>query len=312
MKKIKVKILEPKEFSIKALNRLFEKCDVERSGNPLKDRDTTEVLFVRLGFKIDKKFLENFPKLRYIVSPTTGEDHIEKEFLKNKNISLISLKGETKFLETVPATAEFTWGLVILTLRNINQSFLSVKKGFWDREAFKGHDLQGKTIALVGFGRVAKKIAIFANTFNMNVKAYDPYVSEFPKYVESCSTMQSLMHDTDILSIHASLNNETNNLIGMDELKQLHPKSIVINTSRGDILDTDALLIALKNKIISGAAIDVIPGELLDKNPIKNKLLDYINTYNNLIITPHLAGATYESMAMTEEFIVEKLLKSIL
>lgn len=309
MNKLQIKILEPQDFSLQAIEKLGLIGDVECSSDISIERDSAEVLFIRLGYQLDREFLKNYSSLRYIVSPTTGEDHVDKEYLNEKKVCLLTLKGETEFLESIPATAEFTWGLLLSLTRNIKPACHSVIEGNWNRDLYKGHDSYGKTIALVGFGRVAKIIARYAKAFGMHVKAFDPYVDEYPEGVEACKSLASLMAGADILSIHAALTPETTNLVGENELYLLPKHAVVINTSRGDILNAKALLEALRDNTIAGAAIDVIPGERSTNNFIKNQLLAYAKQYNNLLVTPHLAGASYESMAMTEEFMVDKLIK---
>jgi len=304
---MQVKILEPENFSRKAIDKLRCLGNVELSHDISVKQELADILFVRLGYQLDQNMLASFPALKYIVTPTTGEDHVDKTYLESRKIQLLSLKGETRFLETIPATAEFTWGLLLALTRNIPQAVVSVRQGEWDRDQHKGNDNFGKTISLVGFGRVAKIISRYAQAFGMKVKAYDPYVSEYPEYVEKCSSLQELVVGADILSIHASLTPETTNLVGADVLQLMAPQALVINTARGDIVDPEALLFALQQGIIAGAALDVLPGERCDAHQAKDQLLQYSYENNNLIITPHLAGATFQSMAMTEEFMVDKL-----
>jgi D-3-phosphoglycerate dehydrogenase / 2-oxoglutarate reductase len=304
-----IKILEPKNFSANAIARLGILGKVEFSHDVTKKCEYTEVLFVRLGYQLNAEFLMNYPRLRCIVSPTTGEDHVDKSYLESNNISLLTLKGETKFLETIPATAEFTWGLLLSLTRNISNATKAVVDGEWNRDNHKGNDIYGKVIGLVGFGRIAKIVTRFAKAFGMHVKVYDPYVKRFSNDVEVCDTLDSLIRNSDILSIHTALTHETVNLIGINELRLLPKHAVVINTARGDILDAEALLEVLKKGLISGAAIDVVPGERCIKHHLREELLQYAKVENNLLITPHLAGASYQSMAMTEEFMVEKLIK---
>ena len=231
---------------------------------------------------------------------------------------MFTLKGERRFLETIPATAEFTWGLVLSLSRNIPAASGAVRAGDWDRDAYKGTDLCGKTIALVGFGRVAKIVARYAAAFGMHVKVYDPYITENTiraeiqaRGVEFCDTLLSLADGADVLTIHASLTPETMNLIDSAVLNKLPKHAFLINTSRGDIVDSRALLSALESGELKAAAIDVLPSERNPSELRNSELLEYAKKHDNLLITPHLAGATHESMASTEEFMVAKLLENI-
>ena len=311
MNKLQIKLLEPNGFSEVALGTLCGVAEVEYSGDILFNREIVEVLFIRLGHQINEDFLKNYPSLCYIVSPTTGEEHVDKKSISSRGIRLLTLKGETEFLESVPATAEFTWGLILTLTRNISLASQAVIEGEWDRDRYKGNDLSGKTIALVGFGRVAKIVARYAAAFGMQVKAFDPYAVEFSKNVTVCDSLASLATGADILSIHASLTDETFDLISTNEIRLLPKHAIIINSSRGEILNSGALLTALESGKISAAAIDVISEERSADNSIKDELINYAQNHSNLVITPHLAGATVESMARTEEFMVGKLLEAL-
>ena len=306
---IHVKILEPLNFSTQALSDLQENFALTYSYDSNDSIEKAEVLFVRLGHKIDQQFLERCPKLRIIVTPTTGLDHIDLQYAQSKNISVLSLKGETEFLRSIPATAEHTWGLLLALKRKLPFAHNSVINGDWDRDAFRGNDLSGLNLGLVGFGRVARIVARYATAFNMNIFAYDPYVNSMPDNVKKLSSLDELTSISDVLSVHPLLSDETIDLISYKEFKLMKTNSVLINTSRGDIVNNEALLDSIKNKRISGAAIDVISGERDLINSCREQLINFASNNDNLIITPHLAGATVESMAMTEEFMLAKLYK---
>lgn len=303
-----VKVLEPENFSNIAVKMLSEHSEVILKDDPLYRCEEADVLFIRLKYQMDESFLTSFTNLKYIVSPTTGEDHVDKTFLKRQNIRLLTLKGESEFLASIPATAEFTWGLLLALSRNIPSAFTSVLNEKWDRDTFRGHDIYRKTIALVGYGRISKLITKFALAFGMQVKTYDPNVKVFDEHVTACSSLEELMLDTDVLSVHASLNESTKNLITKSLLSKLPSNALLLNTSRGEIINNYDLLEALQDGLIAGAALDVIPDERAGENDIKSKLIAYAEKHTNLIITPHLGGATVESMAMTEIFMSKKLI----
>jgi D-3-phosphoglycerate dehydrogenase len=306
---MKIKILEPDNFSVDAIEYLSNFGEVIKTKDIEHQAEESDVLFVRLGYQLNESFLKKFINLKYIVSPTTGEDHIDKKTLQERNITLLTLKGESQFLSAIPATAEFTWGLILSLTRQIPWAANSVKNGNWDRDAFRGCDLFGKTIALVGYGRIAKIIARYSFAFGMNVKAFDPYVTHFDDEVKECTSLDQMMVETDILSIHVALSEQTHNLINSRHLDKLPGHAIVVNTSRGEILNNGDLLKSLESGSIAAAALDVLPSEREEHNNIKSQLIEYANERDNLLITPHLGGATSESMAMTEMFMAQKLYK---
>ena len=264
-----------------------------------------DVLIVRLGHQVDRAMLEPASRLKVIVSATTGLDHIDTVFAEKKGIAVLSLRGETEFLRSIPATAEHTWALLLALVRNLPGAFQSVLAGEWERDRFKGHDLAGKRLGILGLGRIGEKVARYGLTFGMRVFAHDPYRSGWVDGVERTASLPDLLHQSDVLSIHVPLNEQTVRLVGAAELSCLPAGAVLVNTSRGPVLDEPALLAALESGRLAGAALDVLVGER--ENLSRSPLLAYARTHPNLILTPHIGGATYESMATTEIFMARKL-----
>lgn len=263
-------------------------------------------LIVRLAFQVDEEVLAAAPNLRAVVSATTGLDHIDLAAAERSGVRVLSLRGEVDFLRSIPATAEMTWGLLLALTRKIPIAYHSVLAGQWQRDYFKGHDLKGKRLGILGLGRIGHMVARYGLAFGMQVMAYDPQPLQWEEGVERASSMNELLEQADVLSIHVPLNPQTTGLIDLDAIKRLPPGSLLINTSRGAILDETALLQALENGLLAGAALDVLARErsgVLTDSP----LLEYARTHSNLILTPHIGGATYESMAATEIFMAQKL-----
>lgn len=269
--------------------------------------DGFEALIVRLGFRIDRRTIDAGCRLRAIVTATTGLDHIDVRYAEEKGVRVLSLKGEIEFLRSIPATAEHTWALLLALTRRIPQAFASVCRGEWERDAFRGHDLCGKRLGIVGLGRIGERVARYAMAFGMSVKACDPYRREWVPGVGRADSLHDLLKDVDVLSLHVPLNDETRHLLGARELEMLPSTSVVVNTSRGAVTDEEALLSALGKKQIAGAALDVIEDENSLRDFADSPLVSYARCHDNLLITPHLGGATAESMSMTEVFMAHKL-----
>jgi D-3-phosphoglycerate dehydrogenase len=265
------------------------------------------VLIVRLKKHITKEVFANFPHLKYILSPTTGTDHIDLEEMQKRNIQLICLKGETKFLNNITSTPELTWGLLLSLTRNISKAIQSVQKGEWERDRFRGIQLKGKTIGIIGMGRVGKSVANYATSFGMKVIYFDLYVESNNYY--KCLFLNELLSNSDIISIHIHLNNETRKLINNDNIPYIKQDAYIINTSRGGVVDESALVTALKAGKIKGLATDVLETELSDIN--KSSLYNAMLEGENIIITPHIGGASYDAMRECENFIVDKFLKYV-
>jgi D-3-phosphoglycerate dehydrogenase len=266
-----------------------------------------DVLIVRLAHQVDQEMLDVAGRLKVIVSATTGLDHIDVDYANARNIAVLSLRGETAFLEKIAATGEHTWALVLSLLRRIPEASASVLAGRWDRDNHRGCELSGKRLGLVGLGRIGRQVARYGLAFRMHVSAYDPHPAEWVESVKRAPDLQALLRASDILSLHVPLDEQTTGLLGPKELDCLPEHAMVINTSRGELLDETALVDALASGHLSGAAVDVLSHEREPHERSHSPLLRYAATHNNLLITPHIGGATCESMARTEVFMARKL-----
>jgi len=245
--------------------------------------------------KLNKDYsYDECKKYDLIASCTTGTDHIE-----NKEVPLISLKGETDFLSGIYATAEMTWSLILSLIRRIPFAFDDVKQGNWDREAWQGSELRGKTLGIIGLGRVGYQVMQIADAFGMRICFYDP------KYIAHTETpLEWVLQNSDIITVHVPLNESTKCMFGMEQFKLMKPTSFFINTSRALIVHDQSLYNALCDGQIAGAAIDVMEG-------YPHKYWEYFTEYakqcNNLIITPHLGGQTKESREKTQVYLAQKI-----
>ncbi len=310
-KGLRILNVEPQGYSkgarqdLMALGELVEK-EMTRA-NLLVTLPAFDVLIVRLNHQIDRQTIDAGVRLKAVVSATTGLDHIDVEYARQRGVHVVSLKGEVEFLKTVSATAEHTWGLLLCLMRRLVPATTSVMRGEWDRDAFRGRELYGKKLGIVGLGRLGEKVARYGLAFEMKVGAYDPTADAWPPDVWRADTLQALLSWSDVVSLHVPLNESTKEMIGPRELDLLSPDAVLINTSRGQIIDELALVERLRGKALSGAAVDVIANERLPAVRAASPLLAYARENDNLIITPHIGGATHESMARTEAFIVAKL-----
>lgn len=315
-RQLKILNAEPLGYSIEAgtlLTELGEVVAKEMTRSQLMDQlGDFDVLIVRLANQIDREVINAGGRLRAIVTGTTGLDHIDVAYARERGITVLSLQDETEFLREVQATAEHTWALLLGLLRSIVPASIAARQGNWNRDMFRGRELNGKRLGIVGLGRLGKMVARYGQVFGMVVGAFDPLVQEWEDGVRRESTLNDLLKKSDILSLHVPLNTETQGLIGATELALLPPGAVLVNTSRGQLIDEFALTQALTNKKLAGAALDVIAQERENDNRQKSPLLDYAGTHDNLLITPHIGGATYESMAKTEVFMAHKLKRFLL
>jgi D-3-phosphoglycerate dehydrogenase len=224
-----------------------------------------------------------------------------------KGITVLSLRGETKFLSTVSATAELAWGMLLALVRKIPAAHLSVMAGEWERNRFYGNELRGRTLGIIGYGRLGKMLKTYGQAFGMKVLAHDVNTAS-EEYVDFVD-LTSLLKQSDVISINLSLNESTIGMLGRREFSLMKRGAFLLNTARGEILDEEALLESLKAGHLAGAAIDVIAAETSDnQNWLKeSELRAYARDHNNLLITPHIGGVTYESVEKSNRFIIEKL-----
>ncbi|OVE76445.1 hypothetical protein BVX97_00995 [bacterium E08(2017)] len=308
---LKILNIEPENYSPEALAILETVGDVEQSVCKSEDLsgllDGVDVLITRLAHSIDRRTIDSSPSLKAIVTATTGLTHIDVEYAETRGIKVLSLRGETEFLRTIPATAELSWSLLLALVRRLVPAAVSVRSGEWNRDLYKGHDLAGKRLGIVGLGRIGQRVAEYGKAFGMDVSAYDPYVEEWPSDVTKSESLDQLATKSDVLMVHVTSNEETLGLVSSDIISRLPEWAVIVNTSRGEVIDNAALLEAVDNRQILGAALDVLPDELDESSTLRSKLIGYSAENDNLLITPHIGGATIESMAMTEVFMAKKL-----
>ena len=267
----------------------------------------SDVLWVRLRHRIDKRILDAAPNLKVIVTPTTGLNHIDTGEVESRGIFLLSLRGETDFLRDIRATAEHTILLILALIRNIHDAIQHVKEGGWNRDLFKGYELFGRTAGVVGYGRLGRIVARYLRAFGMEVLTADPNLTA-AEVVEDVRLVQlsELLEKADLVTLHVDYGPRNHRFFGNDQFAVMKKDSWFINTSRGELIDEAALLEALEKGHLAGAALDVLSGEG-ELDVLSDKLVDYARRHHNLIITPHIGGCTYESMEKTEMFLAEKL-----
>ncbi|HLC59042.1 MAG TPA: hydroxyacid dehydrogenase [archaeon] len=286
---VNILVTEPEYFNEDAMKILRETGEVkatrltkEQLLNEVKDVDA---LVVRIETHLSKEVLERAKKLKVIGSATTGLNHIDTDYAKERGIKVINLQGAHTF-----ATAEHAFALMLSFYRRIPWAHEHLKKGGWDRHKFIGNSLKGKTLGILGYGRIGRKLSEFAKAFGMDIIAFDPYVKTDEVKLVS---FEELLKNSDVITIHAMLTKETEKMINYDSLKMMKKNAILINTARAGIVDVHALLRALKENLIYGAALDVFSNE-----PITNEekhILEHAEQNHNLLITPHIAASTHEA-----------------
>lgn len=293
-------IAEPDNFSPTAMRVLQEAFDVTSThlaqDGMLDAMKLYDAIWVRLGHRIGKIPLH--PRCRFLATPTTGLDHVNSLACGIAGIEVISLKGETRFLNGVRATAEHTIALMLSLLRRVPWASNSVLKGNWTRDRFCGSELHGKTVGIVGLGRVGYQVSQLLRAFGCTVLSVD----------KGGEGLWVVLQASDIISLHVPLNDETRHWLDADKLAQMKPGAILINTSRGAVIDEAAVSSAVLSGHLAGVAVDVLEGE---PNITDSPLAGLARSGLPVLITPHIGGKTRESCEKTEVFLAHKLVKAM-
>lgn len=254
---IKVLNTEPKRFlpeALEAMRQIATIDDVDTDRQYLLDHvQEYDGLFVALRHTLDKEILDKATRLKFIVTPTTGLNHIDLDLATQRGIKVLSLKGETEFLENVTATAELTWGILLSLCRKIPSAHKSVVDGAWARDLYLGTELKNKVLGVIGCGRLGKMVCRMGHAFRMRVLAHDinPDINA-PEAV--FVGLNELLAKADVVSIHLPLEEETRGFMDKELFSLMKNGAILVNTARGEIIDEDALLQALESGKLAGAA----------------------------------------------------------
>jgi D-3-phosphoglycerate dehydrogenase len=287
---IKILVSDPlSEDGLKILNEVKDfQVDVKTELKPenlkeiIKDYDA---LLVRSATKVTKDIISAAKNLKIIGRAGVGLDNVDLEAATQKGIIVMNTPGGNTI-----STAEHTMSMILALSRNIPQANASTKKGEWKRSKFMGVELYTKTLGIVGFGRIGREVAMRAKSFGMKVLAYDPYLSR--EVAESIGVevveLKELLNNSDYITVHTPLTEETKHMISTDEFALMKKGVRIINCARGGIIDEAALVNAIKQGRVAGAALDVF-----EKEPIPP---DYeLLKLDNVVVTCHLGASTEEA-----------------
>tara|TARA_B100000989_G_scaffold299046_1_gene292470 strand:- start:6382 stop:7302 length:921 start_codon:yes stop_codon:yes gene_type:complete len=297
-------VLEKKDYSSKAIE-IYKKIDEVIFFDRKIDSTKIKIIVCRLSYNLSSKFLREFKNLKYILSPTTGLNHIDLDYCKKKKIKIISFNTSKKLIRNISSTAELNFGLIIQLVRNLHESINStIKTKKFHRDKFKGIELKNKVLGIIGFGRIGRKIYKYAKAFGMKILIND----KKKLIISSQVSLSNLLKKSDIISINA----DTSNLIiNKKNIKLLKHNCYIVNTSRGELVDEQAIYNALIKKKISGYATDVLDFYYESNNISKSYIFRAYKKKLNVVITPHIGGCTYEAMHLTEVILAKYFLKII-
>ena len=256
-------------------------------------------LIVRNKTQVNSDILKNAFKLKFIGRLGVGLDNIDTEYCKNKNIHVQPATGMN-----ADSVAEYVVSSSMFLIKKIPMFHNGTIKGEWPRTTIKSTEIKQKNLGIIGFGTIGKKVAEYSLKNGLKILAYDPYISELnDKEIDAkLSSLNEIYEKSDIISIHLPLTDETKNMINKSSFSQMKNKPIIINTSRGSIINESDLIEAYNKNNISGFALDVF-----EKEPIESEFYNKIKPGMNCILTPHISGVTTESNIRVSDFIVKKI-----
>ena len=277
-------------------------CDKSRS-EILKIIKNYDGIVIRSRFKIDKNFINAAKKLKFIARAGSGTENIDLHYANKKNIKCFNAAEGNR-----QAVAEHALGMILNLLNNIRVSDQEIRRGIWDREKNRGIELSGKTIGIIGFGNTGSSFAKILENFNVKILAYDKYKEKY----KFQSNLDEILEFSDIISLHIPLTEETKYLVNKNFIDKAKKPFYIINTSRGQCIETKALIKGLKDQKILGACLDVFEQEKNSFEKIgKNADLKYLIESNKTILTPHIAGWTFESNYKIAETLSKKIINLI-
>ena len=289
-----------------AVETLRDECSVVYDKTLAENRDKLlqllpdcDALIVRNKTQVRGELLAAAGKLKVVGRLGVGLDNIDLRACSERSIVVIPAVGAN----TV-SVAEYVMAGLLMLARGCYQKCPEVAAGLWPRERMMGGEIFGKTLGLLGFGGIARAVAVRAHAFDMNVVAYDPYISPendiWQQYGVAPVSMEDMLARSDAVSLHVPLTDQTRNLFDAETIGAMKPGAFLINSSRGGIVDETALAEALRSGQLGGAMIDVFAQEPLPANsPLSNA--------PNCLLTPHIAGVTGESNTRVSSLIAEKV-----
>ena len=263
-------------------------------------------IVIRSRFKIDKKFLDKATNLQFIARVGAGLESIDCEYALSKNITLIAAPEGNR-----NAVAEHTLGMILSLFNKLNEADREIRSGHWNRESNRGHELDGKTVGVIGYGNMGKSFAKKLRGFDTEVLCYDILENVGDSNAKQVS-LEELQKKADVLSLHIPWTPKTDKMVDSDFINSFAKPFWIINTSRGKNIVTADLVDALQSGKILGAGLDVLEYEKLsfetlfqDKNT--PEAFQYLLQAKNVILTPHIAGWTFESHERLAQVIVDKI-----
>ena len=258
-----------------------------------------------MKIEFNREILKDAIDLEFFITASTGFSHIDIDYLSEKNIPLKTLADQKEFLNQITPAAELSWLLLMMCARKVLNAINDVKIGNWERTKHPGEMLNGKKLGIIGLGRLGKWMSRYGNAFGMKCYGYDPFNDDQIENIER-KTLKEILEISDFISLHVNYKPGDLKIITSEHFKLIKKGCIFINTSRGELVDENALIEALKDGTLSGVGVDVLSGENDFKN---NELFKLRNSNLNIVITPHIGGYCEEVLDKVLIFSSQRIVK---
>lgn len=311
-----VAVVDAAHYPTDGLQRLASRFEVR----PIADRELAAVsrelreiqphiMLCGIHLPVGEDMLGGCDRLRLVASPATGTTHLDLDYLGRRGIDVLTLRDCPGAVDQIFATAEHAWLLLLSLHRRLIDASGSVATGHFVRDGFLGDSVQGRTLGVVGLGRLGQRVASYGRAFGMKVIGVDPApTSDDP--VTPRVSLSELLPIADVLSIHVPLSESTRDMLGATRVRAMRKGAMLINTSRGEVLDEVAVASAVRSGHLGGVGVDVLRGESGPGfSPLTSPLVAAQRDGYNVVVTPHIGGWTRTAVGHTRTAMIDRLLQ---
>lgn len=260
-------------------------------------------IVVRSKMQIDSKLIDSATNLKWIARAGSGMDNVDVDYANKRNI--LSINAAEANADSV---GEHTVGMLLGLLLKLRQADTQVRNGIWDREGNRGIEISNKTIGIIGFGNTGKSVARKLSGFGCKILVYDKYLENYSTSYAQQSSMTQIFEDSDVISFHIPLTDETKQMVDEDYLGKFRKPIYLLNLSRGQVIKTKDFVKCMESGKVLGAALDVLENEKIDKlNDEEKKWFAYLINSNRTLLAPHIGGWTIESYQKISEVLLLKI-----
>jgi D-3-phosphoglycerate dehydrogenase len=265
------------------------------------------VIDASMKIRFDASIISRASSLRAFATATTGATHIDRHALEARGVPLLTLQGQSEFLRNITPAAELSWMLLMMCARRARPAVQHVLDGRWDRTQFPGHMLNGRSLGIIGCGRIGQWMARYGAAFGMVVRGHDPGLTRWPDGIERCE-LDEVLGTCDFVSLHVPYSEQLRGMIGAVQVRRMKQGCIFINTARGELVDESALRDAILDGHLGGIGVDVLCGE---PDTAGHPLVELAKISPNVVVTPHIGGFSPDALSKVVRFACARLCSAL-